>query len=206
VYLPSHFQADDAQTSELLEGIGAASLVSATRAGLWSTFLPLLYEPGRLLGHVARANDHWRQELVGESMVIVQGPDGYITPSWYATKAEHGKVVPTWNYLLAHVYGDLRFHLEPDWLEMIVRRLTVRHESERALPWSVDDAPRPYIESQLKAIVGVELVITRVEAKAKLGAHRPAADVEGVITGLAARGDTALAAATARGRRRPRGH
>ena len=203
MYLPKHFRADDDQLRELLSGLAAADLVTATAQGMWSTFLPLLHDGGSLLGHVARANDHWRLEPVGESLVIVHGPEGYITPSWYAAKAEHGKVVPTWNYLTAHVYGELIIHDDVVWLEDIVRRLTVRYESQRPHPWEVDDAPRDYIESQLRAIVGVELRITRVEAKAKLGVQRSEADVNGVVDGLAQRGDVALAAATARGRRRP---
>jgi transcriptional regulator len=202
VYLPKHFRADDEQTRELLTGLRAADLVSATADGLWSTFLPLLHDGQSLLGHIARANDHWRKTPIGESMVIVHGVDGYITPSWYAAKAEHGKVVPTWNYQLAHIYGELVIHDDPVWLEDVVRRLTDRYESERAAPWAVDDAPRDYIESQLRAIVGVELRISRIEAKAKLGVQRAEADVQGVIDGLAQRGDTRLAAATARGRRR----
>ncbi len=203
MYLPKHFRADDEQVRELLEGLRAADLVTSTEQGLWSTFLPLLHDGGSLLGHFARANDHWRLAPVGESLVIVHGPEGYITPSWYPTKAEQGKVVPTWNYLTAHIYGELVIHDDPVWLEDLVRRLTVRHESERAQPWGVDDAPRDYIAAQLRAIVGVELRISRIEAKAKLGVQRSDADVNGVIDGLAERGDVVLAAATARGRRRP---
>ncbi len=203
MYLPKHFRADDEQVAELLTGLAAADLVTATDRGLWSTFLPLLHEGGSLLGHVARANEHWRLSPVGESLVIVHGPDGYITPSWYAAKAEHGKVVPTWNYLSAHIYGELIIHDDVVWLEDLVRRLTVRYESGRPKPWGVDDAPRDYIDAQLRAIVGVELKITRIEAKAKLGVQRSEADVDGVIDGLAQRGDVVLAAATARGRRRP---
>jgi transcriptional regulator len=203
VYLPKHFGADDEQTREMLSGLAAADLVTATEQGLWCTFLPLIHESGSLLGHVARANDHWRLAPVGESLVITHGPEGYITPSWYAATAEHGKVVPTWNYLTAHIYGTLIIHDDVVWLEDIVRRLTVRHEAERAHPWTVDDAPRDYIDAQLRAIVGVELQITRIEAKAKLGVQRSAADVAGVIDGLADRGDVSLAAATARGRPRP---
>jgi transcriptional regulator len=205
VYLPKQFHADDEQTAELLGSLRAADLVTATVEGLWSTFLPLLHDGGSLLGHVARANDHWRLAPVGESMVIVHGPDGYITPSWYAAKREHGKVVPTWNYTVAHIYGDVIFHDDVAWIEDIVRRLTTRYEAERAAPWGVDDAPREYIDAQLKAIVGVELKITRVEAKAKLGVQRSDDDVQGVIDGLAERGDVSLAATTARGRRRPPG-
>ena len=202
MYLPQHFRADEPQTQELLAGIRAADLVTATSEGMWATFLPLLYDGTSLLGHVARANAHWRLAPVGESLAIIHGPDGYITPSWYLAKAEHGKVVPTWNYLVAHVYGELIVHDDVAWLEDVVRRLTTRHEADRAAPWSIEDAPRDYIDAQLQAIVGVELQITRIEAKAKLGVQRSDADVQAVIDGLAERGDTHLAAVTARGRRR----
>jgi transcriptional regulator len=127
--------------------------------------------------------------------VIVHGPDAYVTPSWYATKAEHGRVVPTWNYVTAHVYGELRVHDDPAWLDALVRRLTDLHESREPAPWSVDDAPSGFLAGQLRAIVGVELVISRIEAKVKMSQNRPAADVEGVIVGLEARGDSAVAAA-----------
>jgi transcriptional regulator len=206
MYLPKHFQADDAEARELLHGIRVADLVTATSEGLFATFLPLIYDEsvgdaGALLGHVARKNEHWRLNPVGESMVIAHGPDAYITPSWYASKREHGRVVPTWNYVTAHVYGELVIHDDPVWLEAFVRRLTERHEAERDHPWSVDDAPREYIEGQLRAIVGFELQITRIEAKAKLGQNRSTEDLDGVISGLRERGDEASADATARARR-----
>jgi transcriptional regulator len=205
MYLPKHFAADADQTRELLAGIRVADLVTATDVGLFATFLPLLYDEsagntGTLLGHVARKNDHWRLDPIGEALVIAHGPEGYITPAWYAAKREHGRVVPTWNYVTAHVYGELIVHDDTVWLETLVRRLTERHEAERSEPWSVDDAPRAYTEGQLKAIVGLELRITRIEAKAKLGQNRSAADIDGVIDGLEHRGDTALASATARAR------
>jgi transcriptional regulator len=206
MYLPKHFQADDAEARELLHGIRVADLVTATSEGLFATFLPLIYDEsvgdaGALLGHVARKNEHWRLNPVGESMVIAHGPDAYITPSWYASKREHGRVVPTWNYVTAHVYGELVIHDDPVWLEAFVRRLTERHEAERDHPWSVDDAPREYIEGQLRAIVGFELQITRIEAKAKLGQNRSTEDLDGVISGLRERGDEVSADATARARR-----
>jgi transcriptional regulator len=211
MYLPKHFKADDAETHELLAGIRVADLITPTSDGLFATFLPLIYDQaasphGSLLGHVARKNDHWRLQPSGESLVIAHGPDAYITPSWYAAKREHGRVVPTWNYLTAHIYGELLIHDDPVWLEGIVRRLTERYEGEREHPWSVDDAPRDYTESQLKAIVGVELRISRVEAKAKLGQNRSAEDVAGVVAGLRERGDDDLASATecsVRARARP---
>ena len=206
MYLPKHFKADERETHELLEGIRAADLITATDDGLFGTFLPLVYdrtpgEFGSLLGHVARKNDHWRLEPRGESMVIAHGPDAYFSPGWYESKREHGRVVPTWNYLIAHIHGELLIHDDPVWLERLVRRLTERHEAARPQPWSVDDAPRDYTEGQLRAIVGVELRITRVEAKAKLGQNRSTADVDGVIDGLRAGGNEELAAVTASGRR-----
>jgi transcriptional regulator len=116
--------------------------------------------------------------------VIVRGPDAYVSPSWYATKREHGRVVPTWNYVTAHVYGGLVVHDDPDWVEGLVRRLTAKHEGHRTEPWSVDDAPPRYVAGQLRAIVGVEVRVSRVEAKWKLSQNRPEADQEGVLVGL----------------------
>ncbi|HEX3618437.1 MAG TPA: FMN-binding negative transcriptional regulator [Solirubrobacteraceae bacterium] len=206
MYLPKHFRADARETRELLDGISAADLITPTDAGLFATFLPLIHdaadgELGSLLGHVARKNDHWRLRPRGGSLVIVHGPDGYISPGFYQSKREHGRVVPTWNYLTAHIHGELLIHDDPVWLEHLVRRLTTRHEASRPEPWSVDDAPRDYTESQLRAIVGVELRITRVEAKAKLGQNRSSADVDGVIDGLLADGNKSLSDATVSGRR-----
>jgi len=207
MYIPAHFAADDAAVRDLLARHGAADLITLTEDGLLATMLPFAYEPaagehgarwGALLGHVARNNDQWRKPALGESLAIVRGPDAYVSPSWYAAKAEHGRVVPTWNYVTAHVYGRLVVHDEPAWVEDIVRRLTAKHEAARlASPgqapqwpaWSVDDAPRSFIEGQLRAIVGLELQITRIEAKAKLNQNRPVTDIPGVVAGLAARGD-----------------
>lgn len=206
MYLPRHMRADDAQTAALLAGLQAADLVTATADGPYATFLPLIHEPadgelGRLLGHVARRNEHWRLEPIGESLVIAHGPDAYITPSWYATKATTGRVVPTWNYITAHIYGELSVHDDPAWVEPVVRALTDRHESRRPQPWSVDDAPRSYVDAQLGAIVGVELRISRIEAKAKLEQGEPAADIDGVIRGLRANGGDAVADAMSHARR-----
>ena len=132
-----------------------------------------------------------------------------MSPSWYAAKAEHGRVVPTWNYLTAHVYGQLLVHDDPTWVEDVVRRLTAKHEAARlASPrqppaWSVDDAPPPYVAGQLRAIVGLELVISRIEAKAKLSQNRPPADIDGVVAGLRADGHERSAADVERARPRP---
>ena len=198
MYVPAHFAPDAAQVDELLRNHGAADLVTVTERGLVATMLPFIYVPsagdhGALHGHLARNNDQWKLAATGESLAIVRGPDAYITPGWYAAKAEHGRVVPTWNYVTAHVYGRFVVHDDPAWTEDLVRRLTAKHEAYRDHPWSVDDAPRPFIEGQLRAIVGVELEITRIEAKAKLSQNRPPADVEGVIAGLRERGDKDMA-------------
>jgi transcriptional regulator len=203
MYIPAHFAADDATVHELLARHGAADLITVTEEGLRATMLPFVHEQsaGALYGHLARNNDQWRLPALGESLAIVRGPDAYVSPSWYAAKAEHGRVVPTWNYVTAHVYGRLVVHDDPEWVEGIVRRLTAKHETALAqdvaepTPWSVDDAPRAYVEGQLRAIVGVELQITRIQAKAKLSQNRPASDIAGVIAGLAARGDDRSAAA-----------
>ena len=201
MYTPTHFEASAETLDGLLTELGAADLVTVTEDGMLATFLPLLYEPslgehGALLGHVARNNEQWRRPPIGEALVIAHGADGYTTPSGYATKAEHGRVVPTWNYLTAHVYGELIVHDDVEWLEDLVTRLTNRHEAGREHPWSVDDAPRKYVEGQLRAIVGVELRISRIQAKAKFSQNRSEADVEGVIAGLEADGRHAEAAAT----------
>jgi transcriptional regulator len=207
VYLPKCFEADDATALELLEGLSAADLVTATPDGPFVTFLPLVHEPadggfGSLVGHVARKNDHWRVPALGESVVIVHGQDSYITPSWYPSKQTHGRVVPTWHYLTAHIYGELVIHDDAVWLGRVVRRLTDKYEAARDAPWSVDDAPSQYTDAQLNRIVGVELRITRIEAKAKLGQDETAEDIGGVVEGLAARGDAQFASATARARQR----
>jgi transcriptional regulator len=143
-----------------------------------------LLQPGDGAGHVARNNDQWRLPATGEALVIVRGPDAYVSPSWYATKREHGRVVPTWNYVTAHVHGRLVVHDDPTWVEALVRRLTAKHEGHRAEPWSVDDAPARYVAGQLRAIVGLEVEITQVEAKWKLSQNRSADDMTGTIAGL----------------------
>jgi transcriptional regulator len=204
MYIPAHFAASADDVTELLVNHGAADLITVTPDGLLATMLPFVYVPSgpALLGHVARNNDQWRKPAAGESLAIVRGPDAYVSPSWYESKREHGRVVPTWNYVTAHVYGRLIVHDDPAWVEDVVRRLTGKHERLRladdadgAPAWSVDDAPRQFIEGQLRAIVGMELQITRIEAKAKLSQNRPAGDIEGVVAGLAARGDERMSVA-----------
>jgi len=205
VYIPAHFRPDEATVRELLDHQGAADLVTWTDDGLLATMLPFLYDPpgsrtglgelGALVGHVARNNAQWRTPARGPALAIVRGPDAYMSPAWYATKREHGRVVPTWNYITAHVYGELVIHDDVVWLEALVRRLTAHHEDGRPAPWSVDDAPTDYIAGQLRAIVGVEIRIERIEAKAKLSQNRSDADIAGSIAGLEGSDKPAMAEA-----------
>ncbi|MEV8440122.1 FMN-binding negative transcriptional regulator [Actinosynnema sp. NPDC051121] len=205
MYLPDHFVPDDDAVRDLLRHHGAADLITATAEGLVATFLPFVYDEdaGVLRGHLARNNEQWRRPALGEALVIVHGPDAYVSPSWYPGKAEHGRVVPTWNYITAHVHGQLTVHDDHAWVGRLVRDLTEKHEAGRERPWDVDDAPAKFIDGQLRAVVGVEVAITRVEAKWKLSQNRSPADVDGVVAGLRAEGDEVSAAAVARARRRP---
>jgi transcriptional regulator len=205
MYTPAHFIPNSETVQQLLNHPGAANLVTMTPQGLLATLLPVVYDPdvgehGALQGHLARNNTQWSEPAVGEALAIIQGADAYVSPSWYASKAEHGRVVPTWNYTTAHVYGRLVIHDDPDWISRQVRRLTGVHEAGFDHPWSVDDAPERFITGQLRAIVGVELVITRIEAKAKLSQNRPVADIDGVVAGLTTRGQSEAAADVERAR------
>src|SRR5690242_9789700 len=198
MYVPAAFAMSHDDVHRLLSAHGAADLVTSTAEGLLATMLPFVFDPdagehGALLGHVARNNPQWREAPAGEALVIVRGPDAYVSPSWYAGKSEHGRVVPTWNYVTAHVYGRLVVHDDTQWVEALVRRLTHKHEAGRADQWSVDDAPPKYIAGQLRAIVGVEVLITRIEAKAKLSQNRSDDDIDGVIEGLTEDGQLATA-------------
>jgi len=190
VYVPAHFAARPDQLHDLLGTGGLVDLVSLGADGLICTPLPMLYVPatdgpGVLQGHLARNNPHWSSLVAGsESLAIGHGVQDYVSPAWYASKAEHGRVVPTWNYVTVHVYGRLVVHDDVDWLRQLVTRLTEHHEQRTGTGWQVSDAPPAFIDGQLKAIVGIELVISRVEAKAKLSQNRSAADRAGVVAGL----------------------
>jgi transcriptional regulator len=187
MYVPSHFAMSPAEVAELLPAITTVDLISSTPDGLVATFLPMLYDrqANTLQGHVARNNPHWRH-ADEQSLAIVRGPDAYVSPSWYPSKAEHGRVVPTWNYVTAHIHGRLKVHDDVEWLRTLVTRLTERHEAGIDFPWSVSDAPPEFIDGQLRAIVGVELVIERIEAKSKLSQNRSVADQDSVRAALAA--------------------
>jgi transcriptional regulator len=143
---------------------------------------------GVLEGHIARANlEHGNADAVAEdrrALVIFTGPHAYISPSWYPSTSEHGKVVPTWNYVAVHVYGTFRFVTDPERLALHLAALVEQHEARRPKPWAIEQAPRDYIERQMRAIVGIELSIERIEGKWKMSQNRSAADVDGVIDGL----------------------
>ena len=167
---------------------GLAILVTLTQDGLIASHVPLLLDAdpalyGTLVGHLARPNPQARG-AVGEALAIFQGPEAYITPSWYATKRENGKVVPTWNYVTVHAYGTVEFFDDRERLRDVVTRLTERQEAPRAEPWAVTDAPADFIDVMLKGIVGFTLPISRLEGKWKMSQNRPAEDRAGVITGL----------------------
>lgn len=192
---PSFAEHDVGVMHAYIEAHPLGALVTSTPQGLFATHLPLVLDRtrgayGTLAGHLARANPH--HELAGdgaEALVLLTGPDAYVTPAWYPSKAKHGKVVPTWNYVAVHAHGTLRFVREPGALRRHLEQLTAAHESPRPQPWSIDDAPAAYIDAMLGAIVGVEIEITRLEGKWKMSQNRPADDVQGVIDGLSASDD-----------------
>jgi len=190
LYVPrvNAMAADDVRP--FVAAVATAQLVTVGADGAPdATFLPVLWEGDRLVGHVARANAHWRRMLEDSpALAVVTGPDAYVSPGWYASKAEHGRVVPTWNYSVVHLRGRLRIHDDPDWVRALVTRLTDRHEQPRDEPWQVTDAPEDYVVKNLRPIVGVELVVELVEAKAKLSQNRSDEDRAGVAQGLAADG------------------
>ncbi len=190
LYVPRFNVMDAGDVRPFVEAVATAQLVTVGEDGTPdATLLPVLWEGDRLVGHLARANRHWRRIVDGSpALAIVTGPDVYVSPSWYATKAEHGKVVPTWNYSVVHLRGEVLVHDDPSWVRDLVTRLTDRHERARDEPWAVTDAPGDYIDKNLRPIVGVELVVTSVEAKAKLSQNRSDEDRAGVAAGLAADG------------------
>lgn len=192
MYVPPAFKDDDLESIRAtIHAARLANLVTATADGPIATPLPLFLdasegEHGVLYGHVAKANPQWRSAPIGEALAIFMGPEAYVTPSWYATKQETEKVVPTWNYIAVHAYGPVEFFQESERLLEVVTRLTNMHEKSRAKPWAVSDAPADFIASQLRAIVGVRIPVTRFEGKRKMSQNRPEADRIGVAAGLAA--------------------
>ncbi len=190
MYNPAAFREENPdQIRGVIERYPLATLVTVASSGLSASHLPMIYTPaegsaGVLRGHLARANPQWQDLARQEALAIFSGPDHYVSPSWYPSKREHGKVVPTWNYVVVHAYGPVRFIEDPAWLLENVRALTDLHEKSHGTGWKVADAPPEFIASQLRAIVGVELTVTRLQGKAKASQNRTAADREGVVEGL----------------------
>ncbi|MFB2552708.1 FMN-binding negative transcriptional regulator [Ensifer soli] len=191
MYQPAHFREDDLATQHaLIRAHPLGLLISAGAAGLLANPVPFdldaeASEKGVLRLHLARANPQWRAIAEGaDTLAVFQGADAYITPSWYRTKQETGKVVPTWNYAIVQVRGTARVIEDAGWLMDQVSALTRRHEERRSAPWSLDDAPPDFLRAQLRGIVGIEIDIRRIDGKWKVSQNRPAADRNGVAEGL----------------------
>ncbi|MBC2654015.1 FMN-binding negative transcriptional regulator [Pseudomonas sp. MSSRFD41] len=196
MYLPRAFADQDlSRLHQVIHDGRLATLVTCGALGLQASHLPLLLEAGQgangtLYGHLAKANPQCAELAAGaEALVIFEGGDAYVSPSFYPSKAEHGKVVPTWNYVAVHAYGQAEVFHDPQRLLKLVGALTERHEAGRQQPWKVEDAPADYIDGMLKAIVGFALPIQRLEGKRKLSQNRDARDMAGVREGLAASAD-----------------
>lgn len=190
MYQPPAFKEERIETLHaLIRAHPLATLTTAGAGGLLANLVPFTLvnegDRGTLRCHVARGNDQVEALKAGaETLVIFQGPEAYITPSWYASKKEHGRVVPTWNYVVVQVRGTPRLIEDPAWIREQIGHLTSIHEGQRAKPWDVSDAPDSYIAGQIKAIVGVEIPIARIEGKWKASQNRPEADRQGVEAGL----------------------
>jgi transcriptional regulator len=192
MYVPAHFATEDADG--LIQRLarrwsGVLITVDADGAPV-GTHMPILWDGDKRVatGHVARANAQWTHGP-GKGLIVLNGPEAYVTPGWYPSKAENGKTVPTWNYEAVHITGAVEWFDDATRLEAVVAALSAVHEQDRAAPWRVSDAPRPYIEALLRGIVGMELRAERVEAKRKLSQNKSEADFEGVMRGLAASSD-----------------
>jgi transcriptional regulator len=181
MYVPDHFREDRPDVlHDAVRRVGFATLITQ---GLEANHLPMLLEGHVLRGHVARANPVWKQGT-GEALAIFLGAHAYVSPNWYPGKAETGKAVPTWNYLTVHARGTIDWVQDADWLRAHVGALSATHEAGRENPWSISDAPASYVDGLLRAIVGFELAITKLEGKWKLSQNRNAADRAGVRDGL----------------------
>jgi len=192
MYLPKHFEETRVEVMHALMAAHPLGLLVTHGAdGLQANSIPFMVDPqptprGTLIAHVARANPLWREAADTHVLIVFQGPQAYVSPGWYPSKAEHGKVVPTWNYIMVQARGRLRAIKDPAALHALVSRLTATHEAAQARPWAVDDAPRDYIDTMLKAIVGIRIEIEALAGKWKVSQNRSAADRAGVAAGLAA--------------------
>ncbi len=193
MYAPKHFEETRVEVMrDLIRAYPLAAIVTQTSRGLIADHVPLLARAdgspfGILIGHVARANPMWRDhDPARDALAIFQGPNAYITPGWYPTKAETGKVVPTWNYAVVHAQGTMRAIEDRAWLRAHLEALTAHNESPRSQPWVLADAPADYIEAMLGAIVGIEIAVTDLRGKWKTSQNQPARNRDGVIAGLEA--------------------
>jgi transcriptional regulator len=196
MYQPPHFREDRlAVQHALIRAQSLGLLISAGPGGLQANHIPFLIdagmsERGTLRAHLARANPQLAElAVVDQCLVVFQGPQQYISPSLYPTKHEHGKAVPTWNYITVHAWGRPQVIDDAAWLRSQVEDLTVHKEGSRAAPWHVSDAPEPFVAAQLKGIVGIEIPVARIEGKWKVSQNRPAVDQAGVVAGLRGHGD-----------------
>jgi transcriptional regulator len=199
MYQPPHFREDSrAAQHALIRAHPLGLLVTGGPDGLTANPIPFLLDDdgtyGMLRAHLARANPQ-AQALASaeECLIVFQGPQGYVTPGWYASKREHGRVVPTWNYATLHAWGRPRVVEDTGWLGRQIADLTALCEAPRAQPWAVSDAPEPFVAAQLRALIGIEIPIARIEGKWKMSQNRPEADRQGVIAGFRAEGETELA-------------
>ena len=195
MYIPRHFKASDEAAQEFLSHIESGHVVSNSEKGLISTLIPLIYnqEANTFLGHIAKQNDQASLATNQEALLISVLNETYISPNWYASKAEHHKVVPTWDYMLIHAYGELVIHNDADWILKQVTQLTNRFEKDQPKPWSVDQAPTDYVGGQIRAIVGIELKLSRIEVSFKMSQNKSEADLDGVIAGLTKAEKSAIA-------------
>ncbi len=194
MYVPAHFAMTDEQVTQALLHIGSADLVTNHEDGMVATYLPFFFDPdvgehGALLAHVARNNTQWSTPSIGESLVISHVSDHYVSPTWLPSASGNANATPTWDYVTVHAHGRLVAHDDPGWSLDVVRRLTERNESELEVHWSLEDTSGAFIEAMLRAVVGVELRVTRVQGKAKMSQNKPAADIEALADTLDARGD-----------------
>lgn len=196
MYIPKHFQPEGKAAALFLNEITAGHLISKSENGLLSTFIPVLYEEktNAIIGHLAKGNQQWSLGTKEEALFIATMNDSYISPSWYLSKSEHGKVVPTWDYMIANIYGELIFHDDIQWLREQVSALTNKFEANQVKPWKLADAPEDYVAGQLRAIVGVELKVSRLEVSFKMSQNKSKDDLEGVIQGLIREGKNSISA------------
>lgn len=191
MYLPPSFREPSTHVMhELVEAHPLGAVITASTGGLFATHIPFVLDRaagplGTLRGHVARANPHHRLEVAGEALVIFTGPDAYVSPSLYPSKTEHGRVVPTWNYVAVHAHGAVSWVDDAEFVLRNVEALTLRHEAGRERPWSIHDAPADYLAGLSQAVVGIEIPIARLEGKWKLSQNREPRDAAGVARGLA---------------------